>query len=126
MGMQEEEILKLRSDEYLEETLHLVSVGKYDLAISAIHLHCDLRIRSSILRRGVPYPKTHSLKELIKIVEKLDNKVSFLLSNPDNLLRKSRIEEGYISSRYFPIRFGKDDVAPLLKFVQDVYDRYID
>ena len=125
MEWREEEILKLRGEEYLEEAIHLVTKEKYDLAMSALHLHCELRIKSIILRKGIPYPKTHSLKELIRIFEKLDDKAGILLSNQDYLLRISRIEEGYMGSRYFPIRYNKDDVAPLLEFIQVVYDRCI-
>ena len=125
MEWREEEILKLRGEEYLEEAIHLVTKEKYDLAVSALHLHCELRIKSIILRKGIPYPKTHSLKELIRIFEKLDDKAGILLSNQDYLLRISRIEEGYMGSRYFPIRDNKDDVAPLLEFIQVVYDRCI-
>lgn len=125
MEWREEEILKLRSDEYLEEAIRLASNEKYDLAMSALHLHCELRIRSIMLKKGIPYPKKHSLKELIRIFEKIDDKAGILLSNQDYLLRISRIEEGYMGSRYFPIRYNRDDVEPLLEFIQVVYDRYI-
>ena len=125
MSWREEEVLKLRSDEYLEESVRLLSEEKYDLAMSALHLHCELRIKALLLRNGIPYPKTHSLKELIKIVKKFNDTVDPLLANQEYLLRISRIEEGYMASRYLPIRYDRDDVAPLLEFVQNVYDRYI-
>lgn len=125
MSSSEIEILRIRSHEYLEEVDWLVEREKWDLAMSSLHLHCELLLTSRLLELGATYPRTHSLKELVKILSKFKPDVLELISVENNILRLSRLEEGYISSRYLPIRYSREDVLPLQKFVKEVFDGYI-
>ena len=125
MTLDEANILKTRSFEYLEEAERLVENKKWDLAMSALHLHCELGVKSRLLEFGATYPRTHSLRELLRIFSKFDQKVSILLTDENSILRLSRLEEGYISSRYLPVRYSSEDVEPLLRFIREKFDGYI-
>ena len=125
MTMEEVEILGTRSHEYLEEAVRLVLDKKWDLAMSSLYLHCELALKSRLLEFGETYPRTHSLRELIRILSKFDPRFSVLLSDENSILRLSRLEEGYISARYLPVRYSSEDVEPLLRFIKEVFDGYI-
>ena len=125
MATDEVEILRLRSVEYLEEAERLIQEKKWDLAMSALHLHCELLLKSKLLEVGATYPRTHSLRELLRILSRFNEKVLSLLTDENSILRLSRLEEGYISSRYLPVRYSEEDVLPLWRFVKGVFDGYI-
>lgn len=119
------EILKERSDDYLEEAEYLIDKGKWDLALVAIQQHCELKLKYLALKLNGSYPRTHSLRELIKLLVKHDASLDELISNENNLLRLARIEEAYINARYFPVRATQEDTLPLLKFTKEVLDEYL-
>ena len=106
------EILREKSSDYLTEAKRLVQEGKWDLAMVAIH-----QLNGS-------YPRTHSLRELIRLLVKHKKELNDLINNEHNILKLARLEDAYISSRYFPVRALKEDAVPLLRFVEDVFDGY--
>ena len=119
------EILRERSSDYLAEAKRLVEEGKWDLAIVAIHQHCELLLKYYALKLNGSYPRTRSLRELIRLLVKHKKELNDLINNEPNILKLARLEDAYISSRYFPVRATKEDVVPLLRFVEDVFDEYI-
>lgn len=119
------EILKERSEDYLEEAERLVEEEKWDLSLVAIHQHCELLLKYISLKLNGTYPRTHSLRDLLKLLVKHEASLKSLIEEENNILRLARIEEAYISARYFPVRSGKEDVIPLLKFVKEVFDEYL-
>ncbi len=119
------EILRERSSDYLAEAKRLVEEGKWDLAMVAIHQHCELLLKYYALKLNGSYPRTHSLRELIRLLVKHKKELNDLINNEPNILKLARLEDAYISSRYFPVRATKEDVVPLLRFVEDIFDEYI-
>ena len=119
------EILKVRSEEYLEEAEYLVEKKKWDLAIIAIHQHCELLLKYYALKLNGTYPRTHSFRELIKLLVKHEPRLNALIKDESHLLRLSRIEDAYISARYFPVRAKEEDVLPLLRFTKEVFDEQL-
>lgn len=119
------EILKERSEDYLEEAERLVEEEKWDLSLVAIHQHCELLLKYISLKLNGTYPRTHSLRDLLKLLVKHEASLKSLIEEENNILRLARIEEAYISARYFPVRSGKEDVIPLLNFVKEVFDEYL-
>ena len=68
---EEVEILRNRSHEYLEEAERLVLDKKWDLAMSSLHLHSELGLKSRLLEFGATYPRAHSMRELIRILSNI-------------------------------------------------------
>jgi HEPN domain-containing protein len=119
------EILRERSFDYLAESKRLVEEGKWDLAMVAIHQHCELLLKYYALKLNGSYPRTHSLRELIRLLVKHKKELNDLINNEYNILKLARLEDAYISSRYFPVRASEQDVVPLVRFVEDVFDEYL-
>ena len=118
-------ILKLRSEEYREEADHLVSDKKWDLVLIAIRQHCELLLKYYALKLNGTYPRTRSLRELIKLLVKHEPRLNALIKDESHLLMLSRIEGAYISARYFPVRAKEEDVVPLLRFTKEVFDEQL-
>ena len=119
------EILLERSSDYLTEAKRLVEEEKWELAIVAMHQHCELLLKYYALKLNGSYPRTHSLRDLIRLLLKHKKELSDLVNNENNVLRVARIEDAYISSRYYPVRASAEDVLPLIGFVEDVFDEYL-
>jgi HEPN domain-containing protein len=118
------EILREKSSDYLTEAKRLVQEGKWDLSMIAIHQHCELLLKYYALKLNGSYPRTHSLRELIRMLVKHKKELNDLVNNEHNILKLARPDDAYISSRYFPVRALKEDAVPLLRFVEDVFDGY--
>lgn len=118
------EILLERSSDYLTEAKRLIEEEKWDLAMDAMHQHCELLMKYYALKLNGSYPRTHSLRELIRLLLKHKKELSDLVNNENNVLKLARIEDAYISSRYYPVRASAEDGLPLIRFVEDVFDEY--
>ena len=91
----------------------------------AIHQHRELLLKYYALKLNSSYPRTHSLRELIRLLVKHKKELNDLINNEYNILKLARLEDVYISSRYFPVRASEQDVVPLVRFVEDVFDEYL-
>ncbi|WMT45657.1 MAG: HEPN domain-containing protein [Cuniculiplasma divulgatum] len=92
------------------------------MAMVAIHQHRELLLKYYALKLNSSYPRTHSLRELIRLLVKHKKELNDLINNEYNILKLARLEDVYISSRYFPVRASEQDVVPLVRFVEDVFD----
>ena len=116
------EISREKSFDYLAESKRLVEEGKWGLAMVAIHQHCELLLKYYALKLNNSYPRAYSLRELIRLLVKHKKELNDLINNEYNILKLARLEDVYISSRYFPVRASEQDVVPLVRFVEDVFD----
>ncbi|MDS0257181.1 HEPN domain-containing protein, partial [Thermoplasmatales archaeon AK] len=125
LSAEEAEVLKQRSYDYLDNAEYLVTQRKWDLAVVSMHQHCELLLKYHALRITGSYPRTHSLRELIRLLTKHDSRLNGLLSSELNLLKLSKLEDSYISSRYYPVKATEEDAIMLIKFVREVFDEYL-
>ena len=78
------------------------------------------------LKLNGSYPRSYSLRDLIRLLIKHKKELNDLINSESNILKLSRLEDAYISSRYFPVRASEEDVIPLIRFVEDVFDEYLE
>jgi len=69
------------------------------------------------------YPKTHSLTELIQRLQRFKKELGELLQG-ENLLYITKLEDAYVNSRLR--EYSKEEVGLLLKFVKEVFDKYVE
>ena len=100
----------------------MVEGGEWDLAMVAIHQHRELLLKYYALKLNSPYPRAYSLRDLIRLLVKHKKELSDLINNEYNILKLTKLEGAYISSRYSSVRSSEEDVVPLARFVEDVFD----
>ena len=124
----EAEILRKRAFSFLSNAEFLFKRKDYDLAAFNIEQFCQLFLKYKLLVKIGDFPKTHSLTELfrqlIKTLKKNQrNKLKKFFSSNINVIKN--LESAYITSRYIPIEFSKEEVDSMLKFAKK-FSRFIE
>ncbi|MHA1596428.1 MAG: HEPN domain-containing protein [Candidatus Asgardarchaeia archaeon] len=126
MSFEEAEILGERANSFLSNAEYLIRVKKWDIAIFSIEQYCQLILKYKLLVKSGSYPRTHSMRELVKRLSLYDRRVRILLEDENSLLYLTKIEDAYIASRYLPRRYDEREVLDTLRFVKEVFKPIVD
>jgi len=126
LSFEEAEILKDRAEAFLRNAEYLISVSEWDLAIFCIEQYCQLILKYKLLIKSGSYPRTYSIRELIKRLSLYDRKIEILLEDENNLLYLTKLEDAYIVSRYLPRRYDEREVTDTYRFVREVFKPIVD
>lgn len=126
MSLEEVELLRRRAEGFLRNAEHLISVGEWDLAIFSLEQYCQLILKYKLLLKTGSYPRTHSLRKLIRELAEFDKRILALVEDEANLHYVARLEEAYISSRYMPYDYEEREVKSIYHFVVERFKPMID
>ena len=117
---EEYESLLERSRRFRETASMQIERGFYDLAAFSLEQGLQLYLKACLLRLGVDYPRTHSLRRLLELICKISQSEAIR-----DLLHKFSVELGaledaYIVSRYVPRSYSSEEVERLKKVVEEV------
>ncbi len=113
--------MKRRANAFLRNASRLIEEGEYDLAAFSLEQYCQLILKYRLLVLEGSYPRTHSLRRLIRMLGRHDSRVLELVENIQNLHYIARLEEAYIASRYLPLVYEEKEVRDLYNFVVRVF-----
>ncbi len=117
------EYLKKRGEEFLKTSEYHLNNEMYDLAAFDLEQALQLFLKYTIFLKIKTYPPTHSLKSLFKMLGETYNKEKELdkvLKNKYQLI--GNLEQSYISSRYLPYTYTKEEVFEFQKFLNEVVE----
>ncbi len=117
--------LRQKTELYLEESQRMIEEKKWVLAAIALHQHCEYLLKYKALQLTGTVPKTHSLKSLIKFLEKHNVMVRQLLLDRTYSFRLTRIEGAYLLSKITSVKYNRDVLLPLFDFTRDVFDNLV-
>ncbi len=121
--MRKEEIKKLleRSKKFKDAAEFHFSRGDYDLAAFNIEQSLQLFLKAKLLQKGVEFPKTHTLRKLFLLLGEILKKIEeFKKFESEKSLEFASLEDAYITARYFPRDFEKEEVEKLKNFLEEV------
>ncbi len=124
--MRREEIEKLldRSKKFKDAAEFHFSRGDYDLAAFNIEQSLQLFLKAKLLEKGAESPKTHTLRRLFLLLgEILRNPGEFKKFADEKALEFASLEDAYITARYFPRDFEKEEARKLLDFAKEVEEQ---
>ena len=121
MSFEEAEIIRRRAESFLRLAGRLVEEGEYDLAVFSLEQYCQLILKYKLLVKKGFYPRTHSLRRLIRELGKINEEILVLVDDVRNLHYVARLEEAYIASRYLPLIYEESEARDLLRFVEEVF-----
>ena len=116
----EHEYLLKRPRGFYEAALVFIERGLYDIAAFSLEQSLQLYLKAILLKLGMDYPRTHSIRRLLELVYQLTGRgaVNELL---DRLgLEISLLEDAYITARHVPKEFTRDVVAKLKRAVEEI------
>jgi len=125
LSFEETEILRKRAHSFLRNAERLLEEGEYDLAVFSLEQYCQLLLRYKLLVIRGTYPRTHSLRRLIRELGRSREEVLVLIKDVRNLHYIARLEEAYIASRYLPLTYEEAEVRDLMRFVEEVFSRVV-
>ena len=96
--------------------------GFFDLAVFSLEQALKLFLKAQLLKYGVDFPKTHSVRRLLKLIIRLDiaKKIDIFLKQYS--LELGALEDAYISSRYIPREYTSEDYFRIKKVVEEIID----
>ena len=96
--------------------------GYYDLAAFSLEQSLKLFLKALLVRLGVGYPRTHSIRRLLRLIGEAEPRLSDTVSE---VLEKysvelAALEDIYITSRYTPRVFEENEVKRLKSVIDEV------
>lgn len=122
MSFKEAELLRKRAEAFLKNALYLINENEADLAMFNFEQYCQLILKYKLLIIKGTYPRTYSLRQLIKELSEINPKIAILIEDIKNLHYIARLEESCISSRYLPFEYTIEEVKDIGKFVIEVFN----
>lgn len=112
-----------RSKEFYETALMQIDKGFLGLAALSLEQSLQLFLKAKLLENGLDYPRTRSIRRLLELLAEvigmpLSQRINQLIDKYS--LELALLEDAYITSRYIPRDFRKDDVLKLKKAVEEV------
>ncbi|MCX8169831.1 MAG: HEPN domain-containing protein [Candidatus Methanomethyliaceae archaeon] len=126
MSFEEVEVIKRRAEAFLKNAKYLLEIGEWDLSIFNLEQYCQLILKYKLLIKTGSYPRTHSLRRLIRELSKISPKLESLIKDEDKLHYIARLEEAYLTSRYIPYVYEESEARSLLKFVIEIFKPLVD
>jgi len=122
MRVKEGDFLKKRALRFFENAKYLFQQEIYDLAAFNLHQAVELYIKHKLFLLLGDYPRTHSIKKLLREVGKASGKLEAIEKFvEEHIDRISNLENAYITSRYIPGEFIKKEVENMIKLVSDIF-----
>ncbi len=112
-----------RSKEFYETAFMQIDKGFLGLAALSLEQSLQLFLKAKLLENGLDYPRTHSIRRLLELLAEVigmpfSQKINQLIDKYS--LELALLEDAYVTSRYIPRDFRKDDVLKLKKAVEEV------
>jgi HEPN domain-containing protein len=126
LSFEEAEVLKKRAEAFLRNAERLIKDKEWDLAIFNLEQFCQLILKYKFLIKKGSYPRTHSLRTLIRILAQDNPELLELVESEKNLHYVARLEEAYIVARYLPYIFEEKEVKDVYRFVMEVFKSFVE
>ena len=119
LGYREVGLLRDRSLRMLRSARRGLVDGDHDIAAFMADQAVQLYLKSVILELTGEVPRVHAVRQLMHLLKDLLSKPTpvddFVWDNRSLLIR---LEEAYISSRYMPREYERDEAVELIDFAE--------
>lgn len=120
MSYREVNLIRNRALRMLNSAKKNLTDGDYDIAAFMADQAAQLYLKSVILESTGEMPRTHAIRQLFTIIRAVSAKpddVDMFVSRNRSLL--IRLEDTYISSRYLPREYDKEEAEELVVFAEE-------
>ncbi len=117
---EEYECLMERSRRFYESAIMQIKRGFYDLATFSLEQSLQLYLKAKLLKLGLDYPRTHSIRRLLELIYELTNKEEIKELLMKFSVELASLEDAYITSRYVAREFRLEEVKRLKEVVEGV------
>lgn len=113
--IEELECLFERSRRFFESSIMQIERGFYDLAAFSLEQSLQLYLKACLLKMGVDYPRTRSVRRLLELVHEVSGRrdLGDLLSK--YAVELGSLEDAYITSRYVVRSYSREEVKDAVR-----------
>jgi len=94
--------------------------GLYDLAVFSLEQALQLYLKACLLKIGVDYPRTHSVRRLLELIYKLVGSDDIKRIFTEYAIELGVLEDAYITSRYIAREYSEEEARRLYHVVREV------
>jgi len=118
--LEEVEYLLRRSRRFYETAVMQMDRGFHDLAVFSLEQSLQLFLKASLLKLGIDFPRTHSVRKLLEIIHEVtgEDKIKEILRRFS--IELGALEDAYITSRYIARDYNREEVERFKKVVEEV------
>jgi len=109
-----------RSRRFLITAEMQIERGFYDLAIYSLEQALQLYLRACLLKLGVDYPRTHSVRRLLELIYRLTGSEGIKRVLVDYAIELGVLEDAYITSRYIAREYSEEEARRVYHVVGEV------
>lgn len=113
------DFLKKRAKEFWQRAKEDFQKGRYNLCALDVEQVVQLWIKYLIYQKAGDFPKTHYFGELINVLTEVYENTSIKDFYQENILQFTSLEDAYLTSRYLPKEFTKEEAEKLMAFVKN-------
>jgi len=117
---EEHRYLVERSRRFFETALMQIERGFYDLAAFSLEQSLQLFLKACLLKLGVDYPRTHSVRRLLELIAEVSGRDEVRGLLQGFAVELGALEDAYISSRYVGREYTREEVERLRRVVEGV------
>lgn len=119
--MAEAEFLKERAESFFRDAELAIKESRWNSAAFHLEQACQLYLKYFLFKKIGDFPKTHSLRRLLKSIGKAYSKEEDI----DNFVERNEevlfsLEQAYIVSRYLPVEFSEKQVNKMVQFFKEL------
>lgn len=116
------EILLKRAEGFVKDALEDLKRDDYDLAMFHVEQACQLIVKAKLLDLTGYFEKTHSLRKLLGDLSSVLKKEEIEKFVNENWNTLRNLEFAYITSRYLPEEFKRDEVEEALRVYKKLWE----
>lgn len=109
-----------RSRRFLITAEMQIERGFYDLAIYSLEQALQLYLEACLLKLGVDYPRTHSVRRLLELIYRLTGSEGIKRVLVDYAIELGVLEDAYITSRYIAREYSGGEARRVYQVVGEV------
>jgi len=117
----ETDFLKKRAEEFFQRAKEDFEKQRFNLTVFDIEQAVQLWIKHLIFAKAQDFPKTHYFDILIKNLSEVYNNKKIEEFYKNHILEFKVLEEAYITTRYLPKDFAKDETIKIIKFLEKFF-----
>ena len=109
-----------RSRRFLVTAETQIERGFYDLAVYSLEQALQLYLKACLLKLGVDYPRTHSIRRLLELIYRLSGSEDIKRVLAEYVIELGVLEDAYITSRYIAREYSSEEARRLYQVVREV------
>lgn len=112
----ETQFLKDRAREFWQRAKEDFQKERYNLSVLDVEQAVQLWVKYLIFLKAGDFPKTHYFNVLLDNLGEIYNSTAVRNFYKDNILQFKSLEDAYLTSRYLPKEFTKEEAKEFIKF----------